>query len=71
MSTQNISFPIYKKITLIYPKSTAMGFCIKVLKNEFETAVLNKPSVLELLHFYCIHLRNADSLLLRCSSLGY
>ena len=30
-----------------------MGFCAKGLKNEFETAVVNEPSVLEPLKFHC------------------
>ena len=54
MSTYNIPFSIYKKkITLNYPKSAVMGFCTKGLKNEFETAVVNEPSVFEPLKFYC------------------
>ena len=43
-----------KKNTLNYPKSAAMGFFSKGLKNEFETAVVNEPSVFEPLKFYCI-----------------
>ena len=31
-----------------------MGFCSKGLKIEFETAVVNEPSVFEPLKFYCI-----------------
>ena len=31
-----------------------MGFFSKGLKNKFETAVVNEPSVLEPLKFYCI-----------------
>ena len=31
-----------------------MGFCSKGLKNEFEAAVVNEPSVFEPLKFYCI-----------------
>ena len=31
-----------------------MGFFSKGLKNEFETAVVNEPSVFEPLKFYCI-----------------
>ena len=55
MSTHNIPLSIKrKKITLIYPKSAAMGFCSKGLKNEFETAMVNEPSVFEPLKFYCI-----------------
>ena len=37
--TQYTVFNIKKKITLNYPKSAAMGFRAKGLKNEFETAV--------------------------------
>ena len=53
-STQYTIFNIEKKITLNYRKSAAMGFCAKGLKNEFETAVVNEPSVFEPLKFYCI-----------------
>ena len=42
-----------KKNTLNYPKSAAMGFFSKGLKNEFETDVVNEPSVFEPLKFYC------------------
>ena len=52
--TQYIIFNIKKKIILNYPKSAAMGFCSKGLKNKFETAVVNEPSVFEPLKFYCI-----------------
>ena len=52
-STQYTIFSIEKKITLNYRKSAAMGFCAKGLKNEFETAVVNEPSVFEPLKFYC------------------
>ena len=50
MSTNN------KKNTLNFPKSAAIGFFSKGLKNEFETAVVNEPSVFEPLKFYCIYL---------------
>ena len=30
-----------------------MGFCSKGLKNEFETAMVNEPSVFEPLKLYC------------------
>ena len=46
-------FSIKKKITLNYPKSSAMGF-FKGLKNEFETAEVNEPPVFEPLKVYCI-----------------
>ena len=54
MRTQNIPFLIKEKtnITLNYPESAAIGF-FKGLKNEFETAVVNEPSVFEPLQFYC------------------
>ena len=51
--TQDTIFNMNKKNTLNYPKSAAMGFSSKGLKNEFETAVVNEPSVFELLKFYC------------------
>ena len=31
-----------------------MGFCSEGLKNEFETAMVNEPSVFGKLKFYCI-----------------
>ena len=46
-------FNILKKITLNCPISAAMGFS-QGLKNEFEKAVVNEPSVFEPLVFYCI-----------------
>ena len=52
--TQYTIFKIKKKITLNYPKSAAMDFCSKGLKNVFETAMVNEPSVFEPLKFYCI-----------------
>ena len=51
--TQYTVFCITKKITLNYPRSAAMEFCSKGLKNELEIAVVNEPSVLESLKFYC------------------
>ena len=45
--TQYTIFNIQKKIILNYPKSAAIGFCSKVLKNGFETAMVNEPSVFE------------------------
>ena len=54
MSTHKIPFSILKKkITLNYPKSAAIGFCSKGLKNKFETAIVNEPSVFKPLKFYC------------------
>ena len=58
MSTHNIPFSMLKKkITLIYPKSVVMGFCSNGLKNGFETAVVNEPSVFAPLKFYCMYIR--------------
>ena len=55
MSTHNTPFlSVKKKIILNYPKSAAMVFCSKRPKKEFETAVVNEPSVFEPLKFYCI-----------------
>ena len=47
MSTHNIPF----STQIIYPKSVAMGFFSKELKDESETAVVNEPSVFEPLKF--------------------
>ena len=55
MSTHNrFIFNIKREIPLNYPKSAAMGFCSNELKKEFETAVVNEPSVLEPVKFYCM-----------------
>ena len=43
-----------KEITINYPKSAAMGFFPRDIENEFVTARVNEPSVLEPLKFYCI-----------------
>ena len=51
--TQYTIFNIKKKITQNYPKSAAMCFRSRELKNEFERAVVNEPSVFERLKFYC------------------
>ena len=55
--TQYTIFNI-KKITPDYPKSAAMGYFSKALKNEFETAVVNEPLVSEPLKVYCISPKN-------------
>ena len=52
--TQYTVFNMNKKNTLNDPKSAALGFFSKGLKNEFETAVVNEPSVFEPLKFYCM-----------------
>ena len=51
--TQNTIFNMNKKNTLNYPKSAVMVFFSKGLKNEFETVVVNEPSVFKPLKFYC------------------
>ena len=51
--TRYTIFNMNEKNTLHYLKSAAMGFFSKGLKNEFETAVVNEPSVFEPLKFYC------------------
>ena len=51
MSTYNIPFSIYKRN---YPISAAMGFFSKGFEKEFETAVVNEPSVFEPMKFYWI-----------------
>ena len=43
---------------LNYSKFVVMGFFPKGLKKEFETTVVNEPSVFEPLKFYCIYLFN-------------
>ena len=54
MGTHNIPFSILKmKITLNYPKFAAKRNFSEGLKNEFETTVVNEPSVFEPLKFYC------------------
>ena len=55
-NTQHVIINIKKKITLNYPKYNNVCsygiFFPKRLKNEFKTAVVNKPSVFEPLKFY-------------------
>ena len=57
---QHTIFNIKKKINLNYPKSAPTGFFSKGLKNEFETAVVNEPSLFEPLKFYCICKKNGQ-----------
>ena len=52
MRTQNIPFSVYKrKSALIIPNLHLLDFS-KRLKDKFETAVVNEPSVSEPLKFY-------------------
>ena len=50
--TQYTIFNIKMKITPNYPKSAAMGIFSEGLKNNFETAVVNKPLGFEPLKFH-------------------
>ena len=54
--TQYTIFNIKKKLTLNYSKSAAMRFFSSGLKNEFQTAMVNNPSVFEPLKFYYINI---------------
>ena len=47
-------FSIKRKVDPNYLQSAAMGFFSSRLKHEFETAIVNEPSVFEPLKFYCI-----------------
>ena len=54
---QHINITIKEEIILNYPKYNnvcSCGIFPKGLKNEFQTAVVNKPSMFEPLKFYCI-----------------
>ena len=53
--TQYTIFSIEKKITLNYPISADIVFFPKGTQKEFETAMVNEPSVFEPLKFHCIH----------------
>ena len=56
MSTHNIPFSISKKkFILNYSKSAAIWVFSRGLKNEFEKAVVNEPSVFEPPELYCIY----------------
>ena len=47
-------FSLYKKKKIInYPKSAGMRFFSKGLKNKFESAKVNEPSVFKPLKVYC------------------
>ena len=55
MCAHNIPFSIYKKENHTkFPKSGSQGIISWGFKNEFETAVVNEPSVFEPSKFYCI-----------------
>ena len=61
-NTQYTIFNMNKKNTLNYPKSAAKGFFSKGLRNEFETAVVDEPSVFEPVKFYFIYLMSLVNL---------
>ena len=68
MLTQHFQYKREKSLN--YPKFAAMVFFFKVFNNEFETAVVNEPSVFEPLKFYCIcdstnSSRNSDIIIFR------
>ena len=50
--TQYTIFNMNRKNTLNYPRLQLWAFS-KGLENEFETSVVNEPSVFEPLKFYC------------------
>ena len=52
--TKYTIFNIQKENHLNYTKSATMDFGSKRFKNEFETAVVNEPSVFEPLKVTCI-----------------
>ena len=52
-NTKYTIFSIKKKIFLNYPKYAVTGFFAKRIKNKFETAMVNEPSVFEPLKFCC------------------
>ena len=52
--TQYNIFIMKRKNNLNYPTSPAMGFFSMGLKVEFETVLVNEPSVFEPLKFHCI-----------------
>ena len=53
-------FNIKKKITITYRKSAAVGFCVKGLKKEFETA---SHRSFEPLKFYCMGQKSKNGIL--------
>ena len=69
--TQYTIFNIKKKITLNYPKSAVVGFYSKRLKKEFETAVVNDPSVFEPLKFYCMYLNMKNNIKIKIMTYLY
>ena len=58
--TQYTIFNIKKENQPKLPKIYSYGSFSQGLKNEFETAVVNEPSVFEPLEFYCILVCDRD-----------
>ena len=56
MSTHNIPFFIINNNIPKLSQIWNYGICSKGLKNEFETAMVNEPSVFEPLKFYCSYI---------------
>ena len=54
MSSHKIPFSIYKHNYPKLSKICSFGIFSKGLKNEFETSLVNEPSVFEPVKFYCI-----------------
>ena len=66
ISTHNIPFLNMKKKKENHPKLFQIyiyGICSKGLKKEFETAVVNEPSVFEPLKFYCKYVQNLSEII--------
>ena len=52
--TQYTTFDMKKENRLKLSQICSYGIFFKGIKNEFETTVVNKPSVFEPFKFYCI-----------------
>ena len=55
MNIKRMIFNRKKKLSLNYPKYTAIRLFSWGLMKEFETVVVNEPSLFEPLKFYCIN----------------
>ena len=63
-SKEYIQYTIFQYINEKHPKLSKIcsyGIFSKRLKNEFERAMVNKPSVFEPLKFYCNNSSNNDN----------
>ena len=71
MSTHSLPILICKNRK--HPKSSKIcsyGSFFKGLKNEFEIAVVNEPSVFEPLKFYCIKVKESTRPWVSCNQTG-